>query len=104
MMQQRAGHADPQGDTVAGAVIAILAAQALRPPETIALGAAVESLGIDSMGMAEVIFALEERFDIAVPFDGARVEGRMDLSTVAGVIAAVEALRAGTAPLAAAAP
>lgn len=89
--------------TIERAVIEILARQALRPPESIAPEAAIETLGIDSMGMAEVIFAIEERFDIAVPFDGARIGegGRgMDLTTVAGVVAAVEVLLAGTAPMA----
>lgn len=83
-------------ETVARAVIEILAAQALRDPASIARDAEVEALGIDSLGMAEVIFAIEERFDVAVPFDGAAPEGReaIDLRSVGGVIAAVQALLA----------
>jgi len=87
-------HPDLQ-TAVAPAVIAILAAQALRPAESLAPSDRVADLGIDSLGMAEVIFAIEERFDIAVPFDGVETDARgMDLSTVAGVIAAVQALLA----------
>jgi acyl carrier protein len=79
--------------TVGPAVIDILAAQALRAPESITPAHKVADLGIDSLGMAEVIFAIEERFDVAVPFDGVETDARgMDLTTVAGVIAAVQAL------------
>lgn len=85
----------PSPETIHREVIAILAAQALRPPESLAPDDAVAALGIDSLGMAEVIFAIEERFDVAVPFDGADPDQRwLDLGTVGGVIAAVERLLA----------
>jgi acyl carrier protein len=84
---------------IAHQVIQILAAQALRDPDGIAPADRIEALGIDSLGMAEVIFAIEERFDVAVPFNGTETDARgMDLSTVAGVIAAVEALVARGTP------
>lgn len=81
------------------AVVAILAAQALRAPEDLAPDDRVADLGIDSLGMAEVIFALEERFDVAVPM-GAERDPALDLTTVAGVVAAVEALIARADPVA----
>jgi len=85
----------PSPETIHREVIAILAAQALRPPETLSPGDPVAALGIDSLGMAEVIFAIEERFDVAVPFDGVETDARgLDLSTVGGVIAAVGRLLA----------
>jgi acyl carrier protein len=85
--------------TIGRAVIEILAAQALRDPDGITSGDRIEDLGIDSLGMAEVIFAIEERFDVAVPFNGAETDARgMELDTVAGVIAAVEALVASETP------
>jgi acyl carrier protein len=85
--------------TIRRAVIEILAAQALRDPDGINPGDRIEDLGIDSLGMAEVIFAIEERFDVAVPFNGTETDARgMDLGTVAGVIAAVEALVASETP------
>lgn len=78
---------------IARAVIRILAAQALREPDGINPADSIDALGIDSLGMAEVIFAIEEEFDVAVPFNGTETDARgMDLTTVAGVIAAVEAL------------
>lgn len=74
-------------------VLDILAQQALCSPSDIAPDATLESLGIDSLGQAEVIFAIEESFDVSVPFNAnTPQESGIDLRTVAGVIAGVEAL------------
>ena len=51
------------------AVIEILAGQLLRPAAEIAPDASIEALGLDSLGKVEAIFALEERFGIAIPFN-----------------------------------
>ena len=74
-------------------VLDILAAQALRSPADIAPDDTFETLGIDSLGQAEVIFAIEEAFDVLVPFNANRPQDAgFDLRDVAGVIAGVEAL------------
>ena len=73
------------------AVLAILAAQALRPVDSLRPQDSVAALGIDSLGLAEVIFAIEERFGLAVPL-GAERDPSLDLTTVAGIVAAVEVL------------
>lgn len=73
-------------------VVAILAAQALREPSGLTRAMTLESLGIDSLGMAEVIFAIEERFDLQVPFNANEPGGGLDLGTVGAVCDAVEAL------------
>ena len=74
-------------------VIAILARQLLLSPAEITPDAGIEALGLDSLGKAEAIFALEERFDIAVPFNANEPsESDFDISTVASIVAAVEAL------------
>ena len=78
---------------VEGAVIAILAAQALLPPDAIALDATVDELGLDSLGKVEAIFALEERFDIAIPFNANAPEiPEFDLFSVQSIVSAVERL------------
>ncbi|MFT6537490.1 MAG: acyl carrier protein, partial [Loktanella salsilacus] len=48
-------------------VIAILADQALLDVSDVTLDDTLDSLGIDSMGLVETIFAIEEAFDITVP-------------------------------------
>lgn len=76
-----------------GRVIGILAAQALRDPADLSRATRLENIGIDSLGLAEVIFAIEEGFDVSVPFNAnAPGEGGLDLETVGAVCDAVEAL------------
>ena len=80
-------------------VLAILAEQALLEPSDIEPGQTPEELGLDSMGMVECVFAIEEAFDIEVPFNAnAPGEGGFDISTVSSIVAAVERLVAEQAP------
>jgi acyl carrier protein len=76
-------------------VIAILAEQAVLDVADVTPDATLESLGIDSLGLVEAIFAIEETFDISVPFNANDPsEGGFDISSVASIVAAVEALLA----------
>jgi acyl carrier protein len=76
-------------------IIAILAEQALLQPSDIALENSLEDLGIDSMALVESIFAIEEAFDISVPFNANDPkDSAFDISSVASIIAAVEKLKA----------
>jgi acyl carrier protein len=81
---------------VAGTVIALIARQAMIAPEDVRQDAVLAELGLDSLGLVEVIFAIEEAFDIAIPFNANEPEASpFDTSTVAAVIGAVESLVAG---------
>ncbi|WP_341365710.1 phosphopantetheine-binding protein [Yoonia sp. BS5-3] len=75
-------------------VIAIIAEQAMLEPTDIQMESTLEDIGIDSLGLVESIFAIEERFDISVPFNandpGAST---FDISSVATIIAAVTQLK-----------
>ena len=74
-------------------VIAILADQALLDVSDVTLDDTLDSLGIDSMGLVESIFAIEEAFDITVPFNAnAPAESGFDVTSVRAVVAAVDAL------------
>ena len=80
-------------DSIKDRVIAIIAEQALLEPSDIALDQSLEDLGIDSMGLVEAIFSIEEAFDVQVPFNANEPEkSDFDISSVAAVIAAVEKL------------
>ena len=80
-------------DDIAGQVIEILARQAVREPDEIDPEAALETLGIDSMGLVEIIFDTEQTFDVSVPFNAnAPDAGGLDLTTANGVIEAVRGL------------
>ncbi len=78
---------------VAKTVIEIIAEQAMVSPEEVQAEATLESLGVDSLGLVETVFAIEEAFDVQVPFN-ANEPGNtaFDISSVASIIAAVETL------------
>jgi acyl carrier protein len=79
-------------------VIAILAEQAVLDTSDVSLDATLAALGLDSLGLVETIFAIEERFDISVPFNANDpAQSGFDLSSVASIIAAVQALIAAKA-------
>ena len=58
----------------------------------------IDDLGIDSLGLVESIFAIEEAFDISIPFNANEPEkSDFDISNMGAIIAAVEKLVAGKA-------
>ena len=79
-------------------VIEIIAEQAVLEPSEVSMDATLEDLGIDSLGVVESIFAIEEAFDIQVPFNANEPDaGDFDISSVAAIIKAVEGLVAEAA-------
>lgn len=74
-------------------IIEIIAEQAVLEPSDISLDQSLEDLGIDSMGLVEAIFSIEESFDIQVPFNANEPEkSDFDISSVQAIVAAVEGL------------
>ena len=55
------------------------------------------ALGLDSLGLVEAIFAIEESFGISVPFNANEPgASEFDISTVGSVVAGVRRLVAAT--------
>ena len=78
---------------IAQKVMAIIAEQALLEPSDVTPDQTLADLGIDSLGLVESIFAIEEAFDIDVPFNANDPSaGGFDISSVAAIIRAVEGL------------
>jgi acyl carrier protein len=76
---------------IKGKVIAIIAEQAVLEPSDVTMGQSLDDLGIDSMGLVECIFAIEETFDIQVPYNANEPQkSEFDISSVAAIVAAVE--------------
>ncbi|WP_378943763.1 acyl carrier protein [Paracoccus sp. R86501] len=72
---------------------AIIAEQAMLEPEQVTDDATPEELGIDSLGLVESIFAIEEEFDITIPFNANEPEkSEFDISNMGTIIAAVQRL------------
>ena len=71
----------------------ILAEQALLMADDVTDTASLQDLDIDSLGVVEVIFAIEEEFDISVPFNANDPEAsNFDVSSVQAISAAVQQL------------
>lgn len=81
--------------TVQDKVVAIIAEQAVLDVADVKLDMSLDDLGIDSLGLVEAIFAIEEAFDISVPFNAnAPEKNDFDISSVSAMVRAVEGLLA----------
>jgi acyl carrier protein len=78
---------------IATKIIAIIAEQAMLEASDLSLDTTLADIGIDSLGMVEAIFAIEETFDIAIPFN-ANEPGKsdFDMTSLATIVAAVKGL------------
>ena len=53
-------------------VLKVIATSKRIPPETVTIDSDFQALGIDSMDAVEILFALENEFDISIPDEQAR--------------------------------
>ncbi|VDS09670.1 Acyl carrier protein [Paracoccus haematequi] len=80
-------------DRIQDRIKAIIAEQAMLEPDQITDESTPQDLGIDSLGLVESIFAIEEEFDISIPFNANEPDkSDFDISTMGTIIAAVERL------------
>ncbi len=80
-------------ESVSDKVVQIIAEQAVLEVSDISMDQTLEDLGIDSLGLVESIFAIEEAFDIQVPFNANDPsESDFDISSVQAIVTAVEGL------------
>ena len=79
--------------SVEDTVRAIIAEQAGLDLADVTLDSSLESLGVDSLGVVEAIFAIEEAFDVSVPFNAnAPQDSGFDLTSVGTIVTAVQGL------------
>ena len=70
-----------------------MADQAIVEPSDLTDESTLESLGIDSLGLVESIFAIEEAFNIQIPFNANQPnESPFDISSVATIVQGIEQL------------
>ena len=80
-------------DSVSARVIEIIAEQAVLEVGDVSMDSTPEELGIDSLGLVESIFAIEEAFDIEVPYNANEpAKSEFDFSSVRAIIDAVRQL------------
>lgn len=74
-------------------IIQIIAEQAMLDPAELKPEMSPQDIGIDSLGLVESIFAIEEEFDISVPFNANEPEkSDFDISSLGAIMKAVEQL------------
>ena len=73
-------------------VLAIIAKK-LPEPRELAVGDRLEDLGLDSFSEVEIIFDLEEKFDIQIPYNSN--DSRLEFETVGQIVAAIQKLADG---------
>jgi acyl carrier protein len=79
--------------SVTDKIFEIIAEQAVLETSDVTMESTLEDLGIDSLGLVESIFAIEEEFDITVPFNANEpTNSDFDISSVAKIIEGVERL------------
>lgn len=92
MTQLDAGQLDANdlaNSAITARVIAIIADQAMIDLADISADTALADLNLDSLVMVEIVFALEEAFDVTVPFNANTGEAAFDMSTPAAIAAAL---------------
>ncbi len=80
-------------DEVATRIAEIIAEQALVEPDSITPETTPEDLGLDSLALVEVVFGIEEAFDISVPYNANDpTAAEFDISNFAAIVDGVKRL------------
>jgi acyl carrier protein len=77
---------------VASDVIAIIAKKKRVEKPTVEITDNLADLGLESLDAVEMIFYIEEKFDIQIPYNANTNNPRTEFETVGDVVKAVEAL------------
>jgi len=82
-------------DDITERVARIIAEQAMVDQQVIRPETTLEDLGLDSLGLVEVVFGIEEEFDVSVPFNANEPNlSQFDISTFAQIVQGVKKLLA----------
>jgi acyl carrier protein len=77
---------------VANDVIAIIAKKKRVDKPNVELTDRLEDLGLESLDAVEMIFDIEEKFDISIPYNANTNNPRTEFDTVGDVVNAIEKL------------
>lgn len=80
-------------EDIRGTIANIIAEQAMVDASEIKDSTTMEELGLDSLSLVEVVFGIEEAFDISIPYNANDPsESDFDLSNFEAVVKAVKGL------------
>ena len=86
-------------DDIEKTIVRILAQQALISEIDITLESNLTDLGLDSLSVVEIIFSLEETFDINIPFNANEPsQSEFIIDSVSTIVSGVKTLIADKAP------
>ena len=86
-------------DDIEKGIVKILAQQALIPETDIKLESNLNDLGLDSLSVVEIIFSLEETFDITIPFNANETsKSEFIIDSVSTIVSGVKTLIADKVP------
>jgi acyl carrier protein len=77
---------------VASGVLEIITKKKRVDKPTVELTDRLEDLGLESLDAVEMIFDLEERFDVDIPYNANTNNPKTEFETVGDVVAAIEKL------------
>ncbi len=77
-------------DEVAADTVAIIAKRLPADKRNLSMTDRLDDLGINSFSAVEMIFDLEEKFDVQIPFNSN--DSRPELQTVGDIVAAIKKL------------
>ena len=82
-------------DDIETRIVRIIAQQALIPESNITLNSNLNDLGLDSLSVVEIIFSLEEMFDITIPFNANEpTKSEFIIDSVSTIVSGVKTLMA----------
>jgi acyl carrier protein len=79
---------------VATEVVAIISKKKRVSKKTVELSDRLPDLGLQSLDAVEMIFDLEEKFDVQIPYNANAEKAPAEVETVADIVATVESLLA----------
>lgn len=80
-------------EDIRGTIAQIIADQAMVDVDDIKDATTMEDLGLDSLALVEVVFGIEEAFDLSIPYNANDPsESDFDLSSFGAVVTAVQSL------------
>lgn len=81
------------GQDLNNEVLDIVAQKGMVARDTLTPDSKLADLNISSLDVVEIVFALEDKFDIQIPFNANQsAEGKVEFATVGDVVKAVQGL------------
>ncbi len=80
-------------ESIRSRIISIVADLTMQDPEDLSAESLLNEIGLDSLSLIELVFAIEEAFEVQLPFDANNPEDAdLDITSIGSIMNAVEVL------------